>query len=294
MASGTRLSAFSPTELSVTLWAVAELKHTPSRQWLLQMLGAMLQKLPVFQPINFANTLWALGQLESVPSPFWLNTYWSNSSQSLTRFKPEELAATVSAVVKLRLSPPVDWVQSLTVAVDQSLAKFDSKTLLFILQAVRQLQAKQFNVNSSGSVGVLQYDHNSSSSRGYIYSSSIVPFGRLQLHSAREVVTFSAPCGSFEAVLGTADRVLTTERQLLQRRTTTDVLQQLDLSASEAYSMACLVTLMPNWLQARVAHWPKQLAAERALYSSSSGGSRVIASRGGFRQQSCCSAAVVG
>lgn len=252
MASSSQLSSFTPTDLSMMVWAVAKLQHKPARQWLLQLLSSSLHKLPAFQPQHYSNTLWALSKLEAAPSPLWLNNFWSNSRQTLTQFGPAELTATVSAVVKLQLLPPVDWLQSLTDAVNRNLALFDSSRLLYILQAIQQLQARHA---SSSCIGVLHYG-SSNGSRGYIYSSSIVPVGRLQLQRALRLSRDSSSALNLKH----------------QENAAVDVLQQLDSSAAEAYSMACLVVLMPSWLQQKVAHWPKQLAAERALTASSSGG----------------------
>eukprot|EP00878_Enallax_costatus_P022494 GHUV01023865.1.p1 GENE.GHUV01023865.1~~GHUV01023865.1.p1 ORF type:complete len:282 (+),score=95.43 GHUV01023865.1:1284-2129(+) len=266
MASCPQLPSFSASDLSITLWAVAKLQHTPSRQWLLQALSSSLTQLITFQPSHFSNSLWALSKLGSVPSPLWLNTFWSTSGQTLTRFSPAELTATVSAVVKLELTPPIEWVQQVTNAVDQNLASFDSKRLLYVLQALQQLQARHISHRlrlSSSSIGVLQYG-NSNGSQGYIYSNSIVPFGRLQLQPS------STPRLLYDSSRSPAATHQSVADVDAQQRAAVDVLHQLDSFASEAYSMACLVTLMPDWLQHRVAHWPKQLAADRALSSSSS------------------------
>lgn len=250
----------------------------------MQMLSCSLMQLHLFQPSHFSNILWALSKLGSVPSPLWLNTFWSTSGQTMTRFRPAELTATVSAVVKLELTPPVEWVRQLTKAVDQNLAAFDSKRLLHVLQVVQQLQARHVNLHpkiqpNSSSIGVLQYG-NSNGGRGYIYSSSIVPFGRLQLQPDSRAVN-----GKKRLVYNIAGRSPESQLQsapvdTAQQASTVDALQQLDLFASEAYSMACLVTLMPDWLQHRVAHWPKQLAAERVVASNCQAKSRHLVAVG--------------
>jgi hypothetical protein len=51
---------------------------------------------------------------------------------------------------------------------------------------------------------------------------------------------------------------------LRQQQSAAATLQELDAAAAEAYSMACLVVLMPGWLQSKVAQWPKHMAADRA------------------------------
>lgn len=141
MAASSRLDQFNPQELSNTLWALAQLQHTPSKPWMQQLLLASLQQMSSFLAADFTQTLGGLSKLGYNPSPLWLSSFWSKSGQSLigSNFSAAELHTLLLAAVKLEVQPPQRWVQVAAGAVERGLAGFGSQQLLEVLRALQQL-----------------------------------------------------------------------------------------------------------------------------------------------------------
>eukprot|EP00879_Flechtneria_rotunda_P021723 GHRR01022907.1.p1 GENE.GHRR01022907.1~~GHRR01022907.1.p1 ORF type:complete len:260 (+),score=90.11 GHRR01022907.1:391-1170(+) len=232
-ASGPKLITFSPSELSTTIWALAKLKYAPSHAWLVQLLNSSYQQMLHFAPSDLTNVVWGLAQLQLQPSPLWISSYWAVTSKVVGRFSAIELKVVLYSVAKLRLQPPEVWLQALAAALDANMGQYESPEVLKVLRAVQHLQCKQAASagSSSSSPG------NNSIGNGWIFSSAACSSGSGQ----NSILPF-------------------TRDQQVQVR----VLQPLDAVAAEAYSLACLVALMPEWLQKKVAGWPKQLAAQRS------------------------------
>jgi hypothetical protein len=216
----------------------------------------------------------------------------------LDKCSAAQIVDTAAAVAKLRLQPPGMWLRALTAAVNSNLGQFESGSLLEVLTALQKLQAgRRANGSSSSSsrrAGIAADKVGSSS------SSSIVPFARRQVQQWSD--DMSSEDGSYvsssssrawpahvvvlrstvareqqqqhdreagrqlESMFGfhSSSSSPGVARSLRHQQSAVASLQELDAAAAEAYSMACLVVLMPDWLQSKVAQWPKHMAAERA------------------------------
>lgn len=336
MAASQCLEQFSPQQLSNTLWALAQLQHSPPKHWTQQLLLVSLQQMSAFKPADYAQTLSGLARLGFSPSPLWLNSFWSKSGQCLTgsaaaaEFTAAELHALLLAVVTLDVQPPQKWVQAAAAAVERGLAGFGSQQLLEVLQTLQQL----WQASSGGSVdapaaavadGVAAEGANSSG-MAVRWSSSLVPIssqparGALQLqshagdasssssrHHSRKVLAARYPhnpgvvrlyrqlCASQRVVPAGRGLVrpvwpplVHSSNQLhahagkpillLQQQQGSEsqvgvgavIQQQQQLGfasssyADEAYSLACLVLLMPPDMRSWLEHWPQRLAGQRA------------------------------
>jgi hypothetical protein len=244
--------------------------------------------------------IWGLAELDTTPSPLWLSAFWARSGQTLDKCSAAQIVDTAAAVAKLRLQPPGMWLRALTAAVNSNLGQFESGSLLEVLTALQKLQAGRRANNSSRRAGI----GTGSSSSSCSSSSSIVPFARRQVQQwpqgvgsehdsyissssrrsgpAQVVVLRSTVAHQtqqqhdreagrqLEAMFGfnssssSSSSSTGLARSLRHQQSAVASLQELDAAAAEAYSMACLVVLMPDWLQSKVAQWPKHMAAERA------------------------------
>jgi hypothetical protein len=293
VAAGPQLPHFPAKQLATTVWALGTLHHTPPRPWLLQLLSCTYQQLPCLNPGQISQVIWGLAELDTTPSPLWLSAFWARSGQILDKCSAAQIVDTAAAVAKLRLQPPGMWLRALTAAVNSNLGQFESGSLLEVLTAVQKLQAGR-RANSSSRRAGSAADNGS--------SSSIVPFAPRQVQQwpqgvgiegddyvsssssragpAQVVVLRSAVARQqqqqhdqnreagrqLEAMFGFDSSSSSTglARSLRHQQSAVASLRELDAAAAEAYSMACLVVLMPDWLQSKVAQWPKHMAAERA------------------------------
>lgn len=321
IAAASSLEHFTPQHLSNTLWALARLQHNAPKPWLQQLLLASLQQMHAFRPVDYTQMLGALAQVGFSPSPLWFSSFWSKSGQSLTQsnFSAAQLHSLLLSVVKLEAQPPQRWLQAAAGAVERGLAGFGSQQLLEVLQALQTLW--QASGAPPAAAGATAGAGASSSSNGVgQWASSIVPIsssssmGHLGLKLHRLLTP--PPSNSSNSSSKCAPGAVRLYRQLIAtNRVVVDGQglirpvwppaaaahafipgsssskgggsgwqQQLSSAyADEAYSLACLVLLMPPQLRSRVEHWPQQLAADRALQLQLQQQQR---SKGGAQQQS--------
>lgn len=279
MAASSSLEQFTAQQLSNTLWALAQLQHHPPKPWLQQLLLAALQQMSVFKPIDFAQMLWGLSKLGFSPSPLWLSSFWSKSGRSLTEsnFGAAELRMLLLAAASVDMQPPQKWVQAAAGGVERGLTGFKSSQLLEVLQALQQLwQASSSTpaLSSSSSQWPRAFvtgGNDSSSSGSGRCAPGVLRLYRHVLDTTRVAVpgqrlmrpvwpplpasngTRMYASSSSGGGGGSADSGMP---QQLQRQLSTVS------CAEDAYSLACLMVLMPQQLRARVEHWPQVLAGD--------------------------------
>lgn len=62
-----RIQDFSSQHIAVTLWAIAKLAYTPSKEVLDTAAARAVELMPEYNPQNIANTLWAYATLGKHP-----------------------------------------------------------------------------------------------------------------------------------------------------------------------------------------------------------------------------------
>jgi hypothetical protein len=209
----------------------------------------------------------------------------------LDKCSAEQLLTTAAAVAKLRLRPPGMWLRALTAAVNANLGQFESGGLLEVLAALQKLQRssssssivpfgrRQLQDRPQAGGRLINYTTTSSSSNGrYVASGSsrmvllrggvAHPAGSsaaAQSQQQQQQAQENRDAGQqLQAMFGYSSSSSSVSSWQQQQQSTVASLQELDAAAAEAYSMACLVVLMPEWLQSKLSHWPKHMAAERA------------------------------
>jgi hypothetical protein len=70
--SSLRLADMNPTQLSITIWALANMQHSPDRAWVERFLGAAREQLPSFTLQELASTAWGLATLQVRPGERWM------------------------------------------------------------------------------------------------------------------------------------------------------------------------------------------------------------------------------
>lgn len=276
MAASSSLEHFTAQQLSNTLWALAQLQHHPPKPWLQQLLLAALQQMSVFKPIDFAQMLWGLSKLGFSPSPLWLSSFWSKCGHSLTEsnFRAAELRMLLLAAANLDMQPPQKWVQAAAGGVERGLTGFKSSQLLEVLQALQQLwQASSTPALSSSSSEcpsafvIGGNDSSSSGSGSGRCAPGVLRLYRHVLDTTRVAVPGQRLMRPVWPPLPASNGTLMCASSSSGGSSDSGMPQQLQqLStvscAEDAYSLACLVVLMPQQLRARVEHWPQVLAGD--------------------------------
>jgi hypothetical protein len=141
-------------------------------------------------------------------------------------------------------------LQQFGAAVEANLAAFDSGRLLDVLKVLRHLQQQLHQQPPL-------VQHQSLFRHETMFLDSSVPLD--QSHASRRSVISSR--------LATVSQSLSMKQMHSRMGSMPAPLKDEAKVVSEAYSMACLVVLMPSWLQDRIADWPRQLAADKKASS---------------------------
>ena len=108
-ASQARLSQHNPLDLSLSLYALAQLQAVPPEPWLARFWALSGAKLHGFAWQGHSNVLHALASLQVVPPAAWLAAFWRASAPKLPRFAASRLADAAAALAALKLAPPEAW-----------------------------------------------------------------------------------------------------------------------------------------------------------------------------------------
>ncbi|KAF8056252.1 PPI1 [Scenedesmus sp. PABB004] len=280
-AAAPQLAAFSPAQLGAAAGAVAALAHAPARPWLAQLLRASLPRLAAMDACQLTRLAWALSRWQCVPSPLWRASFWEASRARLGAATPPQLAALAAALAALRLAPPPAWLAALA-AVEGAIGGFSSGQLLGTLRALAALQARgaaqaalAAAAPSGGARRALPLPGAVLIAGGSSGGGRALRAPGAHLTPGQQVEAMFAAGGPHArcSLPAGAVRALRLQRQQAPSLTLPGALgvpgaaaatQPPGAVAAEAYGIACLVVLMPDWLQHRVAHWPRELAAERA------------------------------
>lgn len=277
-----QLSSFKPSHFSHTVWALSKLDVIPSPLWLSTFWSNSGPTLTRFAAKELVTTASAVAKLQLQPPAAWLQGLAAAVHQNMGQFDSGSLLEVLQAVQKLQARQPGSSIGSSVGQAgssrsgrytrNSSIVPFDRQELQQLQQAVRFVSIRSSSFRSSSSSrrnsSSLARQGSSSSSDGGSSGSELLSVTSTAWQRPRQLQLEEGveDCSSVEAMFGISSstagsRLYSQQRQ--QDLSAAAVLQQLDASAAEAYSMACLVVLMPDWLQRKVAHWPRQLAAER-------------------------------
>jgi hypothetical protein len=108
-ASLARLPQHTPLDLSLSLFALGQLRAVPPEPWLERFWALSGAKLSDFAWQGHSNMLHALASLQVVPPAPWLAAFWRASTPKLPRFAAPRLADAAAALATLKLTPPEAW-----------------------------------------------------------------------------------------------------------------------------------------------------------------------------------------
>lgn len=124
-----------------TLQALALLRHRPDRRWLDALLSESLAALPSFQPQELACSLAAFSALRYRPSDAWLQAALAHSQELLLagRLGPAQLARVIWSLAWLDLQPEGTWMVAYLEAAALAMEGFTGQELARMLYALAKL-----------------------------------------------------------------------------------------------------------------------------------------------------------
>jgi hypothetical protein len=127
-----------------TLQALALLRHRPDRRWLDALLSESLAALPSFQPQELACSLAAFSALRYRPSDAWLHAALAHSQDLLLagRLGPAQLARLIWSLAWLDLQPEAAWMVAYLEAAGLAMEGFSGQELARMLYALAKLSCQ--------------------------------------------------------------------------------------------------------------------------------------------------------
>lgn len=129
-------------QLSMLLWALAKLQHTPELHALADLLAEIESRpLGTLSPQAVVSIMWAVAQLRVKPNKEWLEHMLAMSAKILPncRWDDQDLVGLVEALAQLGYRPGAVWLDQYALKVDSCMARIRKDRLQAIMRALRQL-----------------------------------------------------------------------------------------------------------------------------------------------------------
>ncbi len=136
-----RLPSARPQHLSMALYALALLRHTPPQGALSAILSASLFLMPSFDGRELAMALWALANLHIDPGPEWMSAFLARCEAATRTFASGAAVANVLwGLAVLDQRPPARWMGHFLWQAQRRMGHMDGQSLVMTVWALARMK----------------------------------------------------------------------------------------------------------------------------------------------------------
>jgi hypothetical protein len=287
---GPRLVTFQPRELTSVIWSLAKLNYHPGDAWVAGFLAASRPRLPGFQAAELAATARALCKLGAAPSAEWVEALAAAVEAQFGSFDAAGALAALAALRSFSAAAAVAGEGAAVMRRPAAVGGDSEAATAFVhdpaLPRVVVVVGGEWTLDrSSGSSGddwamALIEDgsssdagSSSSSSNGSSSSSSRSSLSVQEASSPRSMLLRRLQHGQQPQqapVMQRSDGARELAAAHAQASSTLSV-TWVESFVAEVHGMAALMSLMPDWLRARMRRWPQAWAAQRLALGDGGG-----------------------